>query len=124
MNLLRAIMKRASREGARLFRQNTGEAWQGDAERLPNGNLLLKNPRRVRMGLVTGSSDLIGWRSITVTPDMVGRAVAVFSAIEGKSLRGRVRPEQENFIRVVLEAGGLAGVARSEADATTILDGG
>lgn len=76
--------------------------------------------RLVRYGLCPGSSDLIGLRQVTITPDMVGQTIAQFVAIEVKD-RGRVTPEQERFITMVLQAGGLAGIARSVDDARTIL---
>lgn len=74
-----------------------------------HGNQVLKGP-----------SDLIGWRTITITPDMVGQRVAVFTAIEVKD-RGRATPEQQAFIAMVQQAGGLAGIARSVDDARSIL---
>ena len=74
----------------------------------------------MRYGLCKGSSDLIGWRSLTITPDMVGQTVAVFAAIEVKD-RGAPTPEQLHFIAQVQAAGGLAGVARTVAEAEAIL---
>ena len=74
----------------------------------------------MRYGLCKGSSDLIGWRSLTITPDMVGQTVAVFAAIEVKD-RGTPTPEQLHFIAQVQAAGGLAGVARTVAEAEAIL---
>jgi len=80
--------------------------------------------RLVTFGLARGSADLIGWRTITVTPEMVGRRLAVFASIEIKTTTGRLRPEQRHWLRAVQAAGGVAGVARSVTDATVILDGG
>ena len=93
----------------RLWRNNTGA-------------LKDQQGRMVTFGLCKGSSDLIGWRSITITQDMVGRQLAVFTAIEVKD-KGRPTPEQLAFIDVVRKAGGLAGVARSVEEAQAILDG-
>jgi hypothetical protein len=75
----------------------------------------------VQFGLARGSADLIGWRTITITPDMVGRQLAVFISIEVKTERGRVRPEQHAWLAAVTGAGGIAGVARSVTDAHAIL---
>lgn len=108
---------------AHIFRGNVGEGWTGEATRLPDGSVLIRNPRRFGTGLPTGFSDLFGWRTVTVTPDMVGRKIAVFTAIECKTQRGRLRPEQESFLRAVRESGGFAGVARSADDARAIIDG-
>ena len=69
---------------------------------------------------VVGTSDLIGWRSRVITPDMVGQTIAQFVAIEVKD-RGRATPEQLTWLDAVTRAGGLAGVARSPDDARTIL---
>ena len=75
----------------------------------------------MRYGLQPGSSDLIGWRTITITPQMVGQRVAVFASIEVKSTTGRVRQEQQQWLDAVQAAGGIAGVARSVEDAEALL---
>jgi len=92
----------------RLFRNNTGA-------------LLDQSGRLIKFGLCKGSSDLIGFRSITITPDMVGTKVAVFSAIEVKD-KGKTTVDQRNFINVINKSGGFAGVARNVEDAKKILD--
>ena len=71
-------------------------------------------------GLARGSADLIGWRTVTITPDMVGQQVAVFTSIEVKTPTGRIRPEQQQWLDAVQAAGGIAGVARSVKDALRI----
>ena len=68
-------------------------------------------------GLAKGSADLIGWRTVTVTQEMVGTQVAVFTSIEVKTPIGRVKPEQQQWLDAVQAAGGIAGVARSVEDA-------
>lgn len=78
--------------------------------------------RKVKAGLaVNGSSDLIGWKSIVITPDMVGKRVAVYVAAEIKTATGRVSPEQQIFIDNVRKAGGIAGICRSEEDIRKLL---
>lgn len=73
--------------------------------------------RIVQAGLdVKGSSDLIGYRSIEITPDMVGRRIAQFVAVEVKTPTGRIHKEQRYFIEAVEHAGGYALVARSPDD--------
>jgi hypothetical protein len=74
----------------------------------------------VRYGLQPGSSDLIGWRTVTITPEMVGQQVAVFTSIEVKTATGRLTPEQRQWLAAVETAGGIAGVARSVEDALRI----
>ena len=71
-------------------------------------------------GLARGSADLIGWTIRTVTPEMVGTQVAVFTSIEVKTPTGRVKPEQQQWLDAVQAAGGIAGVARSVEDALRI----
>ena len=70
--------------------------------------------------ILRGPSDLIGWRTVTVTPDMVGSQVAIFAAIEVKD-KSKASLEQEQFIAQVRQSGGLAGVAHSAEEARTIL---
>ena len=80
--------------------------------------------RLVTFGLARGSADLIGWRTITVTPAMVGTRLAVFTSIEVKTPTGRVRPEQQAWLEAVQKAGGIAIVARSVEDAVAIINNG
>ena len=97
-----------STRDTRLFRNNTG-------------TLRDANGRPVQFGLCKGSADLIGWKRVTVTPEMVGQQVAVFLSIEVKTPTGRLRPEQQQWLDAVQAAGGIAGVARSVEDALRIV---
>ncbi len=92
----------------RLFRNNTG-------------TLRDINGRPVTFGLCKGSADLIGWRSVTITSEMVGQQVAIFSSIEVKAATGSIRPEQQQWLNAVQAAGGIAGVARSVEEAMDLL---
>ena len=92
---------------ARLWRNNVG-ALKDQAGQL------------VRYGLCPGSSDLIGYRTVVITPEMVGQRVAIFAAVEVKD-RARPTTQQTAFINLVQQAGGLAGIARSVPDALSIL---
>lgn len=109
---------------ATLFRNNVGTAWIGDTSKLKDGSVLIRNPRIFHAGLCEGSSDLIGWRSLTITPEMVGQTVAVFAALEVKSKTGRATAGQKNFCQRVTEAGGFAGIVKSpdEAKKTLAID--
>ena len=98
-----------TRSDLRLFRNQVGQ--------LPDP----RTGRPVQFGLARGSADLIGWRTITITPDMVGRQLAVFTSIEVKTPTGRVRPEQHAWLSTVQQSGGIAGIARSVADASQII---
>ena len=125
-----------SRRDVRVFRNNVGVGFMGtefiDKDELINalrilfaalmqgvgktaqqilhetGLLILKYPRRIRFGLHEGSADLIGWKSVKITPDMVGQKIAVFVSAEIKGPHGRMREEQNNWMAQVLFAGGHA----------------
>ncbi len=104
----------------RVFRNNVGTGWQGETTR--KGSLIIiQNPRPLHAGLCEGSSDLIGWTTIEVTPDMVGKKIAIFTAVEVKTSSGRVSEQQVNFIEQVRKAGGIAGIARNETEAINLL---
>lgn len=115
------ILLAVSRGMTRLFRMNVGQAWTGDAQRQRDGSMLIRDPRPFKAG-VKGMADLCGWTTIEVTPGMVGRKVAVYTAIEVKGDGGRVRPEQVQFVDAVRLAGGIAGVAYSVEEAQGIVD--
>lgn len=102
------IRQCAHEHGARLFRNNVG-------------SLQDARGRYVQYGLCVGSSDLIGWTEVEITPDMVGKRVAVFTAIEVKAPKGKPTEAQNAFIDAVLRSGGRAGVARSDADFVQII---
>lgn len=70
--------------------------------------------QKYKIGLGVGTSDLIGLVSRVVTPDMVGKTIAQFLAVEVKTPKGRLSPEQKNFIEMVKGLGGAAFVARSQ----------
>jgi hypothetical protein len=92
----------------RLWRNNTGA-------------LVDQQGRFVRFGLCKGSRDLIGLRSVVVTPEMVGERLAQFVALEIKAPQGVVSPEQQAFLRLVQELGGVASVCRSIEQAQAVL---
>ena len=87
-----------SKEGHTVFRANVGKVRMADG-------------RYFDTGLPKGFSDLFGFR-----PD--GR---IFF-IEVKNKTGKLRPEQENFMKVAKSKGALAGVARSVEDAMEIVN--
>jgi hypothetical protein len=99
-----------TRPDLRLFRNNTGT--------LPDP----RTGRPVQFGLARGSADLIGYRTVTITPDMVGQQVAVFTSLEVKTPTGRIRPEQTNWLHAIKRAGGIAAIVRSVDDARDAID--
>ena len=99
-----------TREDVRLFRNQVGQ--------LPDP----RTGRPVQFGLAKGSADLVGWKTVTITPDMVGQEVAVFTSLEIKTPKGRATAYQQAWMNCVERAGGIAGIARSVEDAVQILD--
>lgn len=100
----------------RMFRNNVGLGWTGKSYRSKLGGIIIENPRPLHAGLCTGSSDLIGWTTIKITFDMIGTEIAVFTAIEVKTEKGKIKKEQINFIDQVKKSGGYASVIRSVDD--------
>jgi hypothetical protein len=91
-----------SKAGLLVWRNNSGD----------------RNGRPVRFGVASpGGSDLIGLRSVLVTPEMVGTRVAVFVAVEVKDSGGRATTAQLHFLETVRNAGGIAMLVRSEGEA-------
>ena len=115
-----------------IFRANVGQAWQGDVEKVTRtdyqlveaGSIILRNPRPFDTGLPSGFADLFGLVPVVVGPHLYGETVARFVALEVKAPKGRVRKQQRQFLEAIEANGGLAGVARSPADALRIIGGG
>jgi len=127
--ILRRILATLSHGAVRLLRNNCGVGYQGIVSRAPPdprwqpGSLIIQRPRRVQFGLAVGSADLIGLRSITITPEMVGRTVAVFASIEVKRPGAHTTGAQRDWAVMVASMGGIAGVARSVEEAERLLVG-
>lgn len=103
-----------------LFRANVGQAWTGDAKKLPGNRVLIENARPFNTGLPPGFSDLFGLVAVTITPDMVGQKLAVFTALEVKAPKGKPTDNQANFLQAVNDNGGRAGVVRTVEEAVRI----
>lgn len=78
------------------------------------GKVRLSDGRYFDTGLPVGFSDLFGVRKSD------GKAIF----IEVKNEKGRVSPEQKNFIEQMRKNGAIAGVARSAMDAVKIITEG
>jgi hypothetical protein len=101
-----------------LFRVNSGRAWTGnDIHKLPDGSILIRDPRPFDSGVPTGFSDTVGVVTRTITQDMVGQTIGQALFGEIKTATGRVTPEQEKFIAAMKRAGAAADVWRSPEDA-------
>lgn len=107
-NVLRSVM--ALGVGVvRLFRNNVGALQDRGGQWIRYG---VCNP---------GGSDILGWKSVTITPDMVGRKLAVFVALECKGDNGRLTIDQRLFLNAVTKAGGIGAEVRSDDDAREAL---
>ena len=93
----------------RLFRNQVGQ--------LPDP----RTGRYVQFGLAKGSSDLVGFKTVKITPEMINQEVAVFVSIEIKTERGKLTEVQQNWLQKVHDSGGIVGVARSIQDALKIV---
>lgn len=109
----------APAKGVRLWRNNVGV-------------LLDATGRPVRYGLANDSAtlnrelksgDLIGWRPVLITPDMVGRVIAQFVSRECKPAdwrpalsgeRWEHEEAQRRWAKLINDAGGDAGFATGE----------
>ena len=117
------IMLALSSAGATMWRNAVAYAWVGKVIHKTDTEVTLSGAYPIQAGLCVGSSDLIGLKTITVTADMVGHQIAVFTAVEVKTKTGKASPEQKQFIDAVRKKGGIAGVARSVDDALQLIDG-
>ena len=111
-DIMREIMHQAPKKlgrKARLFRNNVGlfTTYGGGV---------------IRTGLGKGSSDIIGWTSVIVEPDMLGKRVAVFTACEVKRPGKKLTDSQKNFLFRVQEVGGIGILAEDPDDLTKALE--
>ena len=107
----------------RLFRNNRGFAYQGEVVAQTADKIVLRKYRKMQFGLINGAHDLLGWASVVVTPAMVGQRVAIFTSVECKRPGKAMTEEQAQFAAVVRQAGGRAGVASSDEQAVSIVEG-
>lgn len=131
--VLQRVRLEASKLGYRLFRNNRGlfytiDGVKGLIAAVMRGDLnsarnIIKNYLRlVQAGLdANGSSDLIGFAPVVITPAMVGKTIAVFMCAEvkkpeWKSPTGKTEKEQENFIRFINSQGGIGFFINNSQD--------
>lgn len=119
--LMKRIQILASQSDCRLFRNNTGQGWQGRTYRptkeqavaVSPRDLIIYNARPVNFGLVTGSADLIGWHQRTITEDDLGKQIAIFLSVETKTLKGRITNAQEAWAKAVNLSGGIGLISKT-----------
>ncbi|MBF0140073.1 MAG: hypothetical protein HQL74_07320 [Magnetococcales bacterium] len=110
------------RHGITLWNNPCGNGWQGKVvgHETPD-RVTLHFPRRIAFGLTPGASDLIGFKSVLVTPGMVGQRIAIFTAIETKFGQEATTTDQDTFLEHCQMFGAITGVARSVAAASKIM---
>lgn len=128
-NIFKACQIRASKLGARLWRQQSGQGWIGRAIVIKEidrvdvfpGDVVIRKARVFNAGF-PGISDGGGYCMVTVTPEMVGQSLPVVLQVETKA-DGAVTDEQRKFIKHIRGVGGRAGIARSADDVDRIVGG-
>jgi hypothetical protein len=108
---LKRILLRCSRGASRLWRNNVG-AYKTDAGHW------------IRYGVCNpGGSDLLGFRTIEIKPEHVGKRIAQFVAFEVKQPGEDPTEEQLKFGKIVNKNGGLFAVVHDEEEAEIIMLG-
>jgi hypothetical protein len=122
------VRARASEWGMKMFRNNVGMLPNPDTGvpvRFGLGNESAKLNKELKSG------DLVGFAEITVTPEMVGKKIAVFTNIEVKSLGFIIKDvynknsreyAQNEFNKLITNANGIAGFASSAQDVDNIVN--
>ena len=114
-----------ARVGAQAWLNNTGACTDESGSVISYG---LSN-ESAQLNAVVKSSDLIGVVPVTITPEMVGRTIGVFTAIECKRPGWHLTPgdkrgqAQQKFIDIVVSAGGMGGFATGPDDVSAIISG-
>jgi hypothetical protein len=109
------LIREAWPVGSVLLRRNNNGAWKR-----PDGSWL-------HYGLGQGTSDYIGFKSVIITTDMLGKRIAVFTAVEGKRDGVELGHYQSSFLKTVIENGGIGIVVKPENERDVVhrlLDGG
>ena len=126
-NVLTRALVKATALGWRLFKNPMGLGYVGkvieDYHDSAAGEIVtMKNARRIKYGLCNpGGFDAIGWQTVKITEDMVGMRFAIFTAIDAKTDGyPTMSPDQKNFARQLIKAGGVAIVAKRSKDGEVV----
>ena len=116
------VIIEASKYNLKLFRNNSGSFInpRGVPVRFGLGNV------SKRFNKLMKTSDYIGWTPVTITPEMVGKTVAVFTALEikedGWKYSGDEREAaQKKFIDLVKSSGGIASFIKNVAQVKQLI---
>lgn len=115
----REIGNEVIKENPMLFRNDCGVGFVGGKKfKVPfscqyyaeQGDTVIINPKNITYGLHPGSGDFIGWETITITPDMIGKKIAVFKSVEIKTKNDRLKDNQKNWFKAVKRDCGIAEI--------------
>ncbi len=115
------MLKIGGRRDVRLFRNSVGNGFFGKEVDQRGDTITLAGFRRVQFGLKRGSGDYIGWKSVTITPEMVGRRVAVFLSLEAKQPHKNLKKDQDDWKNAIQYFGGIAGRVTSVEEAEKLV---
>lgn len=126
----RKIWLKLGAGACRLFRVNGGRGWisgigPAGCKRLKDGSVLIEAARPIALGFslpsgdpVSGVGDLQGYTMVQITPEMVGKKVAIYTSVEVKrTTGGRVSEDQANWQAQLRKNGAIAIIANSEESA-------
>ncbi len=120
-DLQKSIMLAASKSRiCTLLPNRVAKGWVGTMISYMGGVLKLANARPIESGFGVGSSDLIGVTRIVITPEMVGRTVAVFTACEVKVGRDKLSKDQREYLDLVRDWGGIGVECRDSVDGLAV----
>lgn len=121
----------ATKQGWRLCQNVVGGAWVGklteeyftSGGKKPIKVIEMIHARFIKFGLLTpsakngkthgGTLDLVGWRSVEITPDMVGKRIAQYCEFDAKTPGyNQLSDDQKNRVDQIRMAGGVSGIFR------------
>lgn len=111
-----------TRKGAdKLFAEQDGLRLKSNVTGVFHAQRIEGGPTFVLRTGFEGLSDKDGFRTITVTPEMVGITLAVYVAAELKGSKTPITQEQKNYIAMVINHGGIGVIARKKEDLAFLL---
>ncbi len=93
------------KDNERLFRTNSGMGWAGKSTK--KGEFTIIKNARPFHGMPEGWPDLTGWTQVEITPEMVGRTVAIFTTVEVKTGKLKLTEKQSGFKNLIERMGGI-----------------
>lgn len=95
------------------YRNNRGTAFTQHGQFIRFG---IPEPRTPERPDDMKGGDRVGFTEIKITPDMVGKTIAIFTSIEEKTVNDRLKPGQIKWHNFVLEHGGISEIWHAKKD--------